>query len=168
MILCQTAAQFCKHRCQKAEANLDYDLHISLLFYKTEWRWVPQNANTSITKQRDYNTMVGTKKEIKTGAKGGDFLTWKCIFRLLPTERAYIQLQIKRTKLNPMFQTQKFIITNCVQQMRYCLQFYNMFLLSWKRTNPHKVYYTPFVLLTSVHVFKNMLCTNMTVYRERL
>ena len=75
MILRQTTAQFCKRLCQKVEANLDYNLHISLLFYKTEWRWVPQNANTSVTKQRGYNNMVGTKKEIKRGAKSGDFLT---------------------------------------------------------------------------------------------
>lgn len=51
---------------------MDYNLHISLLFYKTGQRWVPQEANTDITEQRDYNR-GGTKKEIKRGAKSGDF-----------------------------------------------------------------------------------------------
>lgn len=34
---------------------------------------------TSVTKQRDYNNMVGTKMEIKRSTKSGDILLENCI-----------------------------------------------------------------------------------------
>lgn len=33
---------------------------------------------TSVTKQREYNNMVGIKKEINRGAKSGEILIWNC------------------------------------------------------------------------------------------